>query len=399
MTLKKSLDGNYAAAEAAKLCRIQVCAAYPITPQTPIVEQIATYIDNGELEAKYINAESEHSALCATIGASLSGARAFTATAGAGLALMHEITGVAAGCRLPIVMPIANRNLPSPWSLWCDHSDSMGERDQGWIQLYAETAQEVLDLIILGYKLAEDERVLLPVNVCLDGFFLSHSPESVLIPDQEEVDEFLPKYEPKNFILDPKNPIAVNVLTGPDLHADIKYQHKQAMDNVLEVFGEVSNEFAEKFDRKYKLIDAYECEDAEFIIIAMGTMAGVVRHVVKEKRKAGEKYGMIKITAFRPFPGKEIRAAVKNAKIVTVIDRNSGLGSLGAAANEIRAALYGVNQGLNIYNFVAGIGGRDVTEKTIDEIINTSKKKASNNEDSYESIWIDVKKGGESYGE
>lgn len=399
MTLKKTLDGNYAAAEAAKLCRIQVCAAYPITPQTPIVEQIATYIDNGELEAKYINAESEHSALCATIGASLAGARAFTATAGAGLALMHEITGVAAGCRLPIVMPIANRNLPSPWSLWCDHSDSMGERDQGWIQLYAETAQEVLDLIILGYKLAEDERVLLPVNVCLDGFFLSHSPEAVLIPAQEQVDEFLPKYQPKNFVLDPKNPIAVNVLTGPNLHADIKYQHKQAMDNVLEIFGEVSNEFSQNFAREYKLIDAYECEDAEFVIIAMGTMAGVVRHVVKEKRKAGEKYGMIKITAFRPFPGKEIRDAVKNAKIVSVIDRNSGLGSLGAAANEIRAALYGANQELNIYNFVAGIGGRDVTEKTIQNIINKSKEKESNNEDSYESIWIDVKKGGESCGE
>lgn len=399
MTLRKTLDGNYAAAEAAKLCRIQVCAAYPITPQTPIVEQIATYIDNGKLDAKYINAESEHSALCATVGASLAGARAFTATAGAGLALMHEITGVASGCRLPIVMPITNRNLPSPWSLWCDHSDSMGERDQGWIQFYAETAQEVLDFIILSYKLAEDERVLLPVNVCLDGFFLSHSPEAVEIPKQSDVDDFLPPYKPKNFVLDPENPVAINVLTGPNFHADIKYQHKQAMDNSLNVFKEVSNDFYNKFGRKYKAIDTYKCDDADFIIVAMGTMSGVARHVVKEKRKAGQKYGMIKISCFRPFPGKELIQALKNAKIVTVIDRNPGLGSLGAVANELRSALFGVNQNQSIYNFVAGIGGRDVTEKTIENIIKVAKNKFETGEDSYESIWIDVKEGAYRYDE
>lgn len=393
MSVRKALDGNAAAAEGAKLARVQVVAAYPITPQTPIVEQLSSFIENGSLSARYINVESEHSALCATIGASLVGARAFTATASAGLALMHEITGVAAGCRLPIVMPVVNRALPSPWSLWCDHSDSMGERDQGWIQLYVENSQEALDFVLLGYKLAEHHKVLLPVMVCMDGFFVSHTTEAVDVPKQEEVDSFLPPYKPQNLVLDTDNPMALNVLTSPEIFTEIKYQHKTAMDEVLGVFDEVSGEFEKAFGRGYAPVDSYMCEDAELIIVAMGGMSGVVRHVVKDQRARGKKIGMIKLTCFRPFPGKVLADILKGAGGVAVIDRSAGLGSIGPLANELRSALYSADVHPVVANFIAGLGGRDVTAKTIERVISYTETAVENNDHSYLSRWIDLKEG------
>ncbi len=400
MAKRKAMDGNAAAAEGARLARVQVVAAYPITPQTPIVEKLASFIDEQKLAARYINVESEHSALCATIGASLAGTRAFTATASAGLALMHEITGVAAGCRLPIVMPIVNRALPSPWSLWCDHSDSMGERDQGWLQIYTENAQEALDFIIFSYRLAEDERVLLPVNVCLDGFFLSHTSEAVIVPSQEEVDNFLPPYEPKNLVLDPLDPMAVNVLTSPAIFTEIKHQHKVAMDNSLQVFKEVSQQFQENFGRQYGLFETYACNDAEIIIVSMGTMSGTVRHLVKKMRKEGQKVGALKLTMFRPFPGRELAEILGKAQGVAVIDRSAGLGSLGPLANEVRSSLYDTansNQGPVVCNYVAGLGGRDVTEDTIALIIKETVQAVEGNlKKSYESRWIDLLEEAES---
>lgn len=395
MSVRVALDGNAAAAEGARLSRVQVVAAYPITPQTPIVENVATFIDEGKLEARYINVESEHSALCSVIGAVLVGTRTFTATSAFGLALMHEVTGVVSGCRLPVVMPVVNRALPSPNSLWCDHSDSMGERDQGWIQLYAENSQEVLDFVIMSYRLAEDERVLLPVMVCLDGFFLSHTTEAVVVPDQEEVDAFLPPYRAKGIILDPARPMAANPLTSPAIFTEIKHQHQEAMDQVRDAFPLISTEFAKKFGRSYGLFEAYACEDAEIVFVTMGTMAGVARYVAKELRKQGQKAGAVKIISFRPFPGRELAEVLGRAQGVAVVDRSAGLGSLGPLANEVRSFLYGTTRPPVICNYVAGLGGRDVTEDTMNKVYARTKKALDAKEPIYQSAWIDLKKEAE----
>jgi pyruvate ferredoxin oxidoreductase alpha subunit len=380
MTLT-AMNGNDAAATGARLARVQVVAAYPITPQTPIVECLAAAIDRGELKAKYINVESEHSALCATVGASLAGARAFTATASAGLALMHEITGVAAGCRQPIVMPVVNRAIPSPWSLWCDHSDIMGERDQGWIQLFAETCQEALDFVILAYRLAEDQRVQLPVMIAIDGFFLSHITEPVAIPSQEQVDNFLPPRKPHNLVLDVEEPMAINTLTPPALFTEIKHQHKQAMESAAEVIEEVYASFAQAFGRKYASVNSYRTEDADTVFVAMGTMAGTGRDAIEELRSQGHKVGMLRVTCFRPFPTQAVEEALRGAKQVIVLDRSSGLGSTPPLALEVSRAV----PAKPVTSCVAGLGGRDVTVSTYAQALSLAGKPGVN--------WLDLKEG------
>ncbi len=382
-----ALDGNAAVALGAALCRVQVVAAYPITPQTPIVERLASEISSGKLKARYINAESEHSALCATIGASLTGARAFTATASAGLALMHEVTGVAAGTRLPIVMPVVNRALPSPWSLWCDHSDAMGERDQGWIQLFAQNAQEALDFIIISYRLAEDERVLLPVMPSLDGFFTSHTVQGVKVPDQELVDVFLPPYRRSKPYFDFNEPAAINPLTTPDVFTEAKRGHQVAMENVRKVLPEVFGLFAQHFKRAYSPITPYRIEDAEIILVCMGSMVGTVKHTVDLLRGQGLKVGLLKITAFRPFFKTEVRECLKYAERVAVIDRSAGLGSEGPLSLEVKAALY--PDGPAVYSFSAGLGGRDVTPRTIEKIV----KYTATHKSTQDPVWADLKGG------
>ncbi|MDD4658559.1 MAG: transketolase C-terminal domain-containing protein [Eubacteriales bacterium] len=376
-----AMNGNDAAAAGASLARVQVVAAYPITPQTPIVENLATAIDKGDLKANYINVESEHSALCATVGASLVGARAFTATASAGLALMHEITGVAAGCRQPIVMPVVNRAIPSPWSLWCDHSDIMGERDQGWIQLFAETCQEALDFVILSYRLAEDKRVQLPVMIGIDGFFLSHITEPVDVPSQEQVDAYLPPREPHNLVLDVDNPLAINTLTPPGLFTEIKYQHKQAMENAAVVMGEVFASFAAAFGRKYSAVKEYKTEDADIVFVAMGTMAGTGRDAVDALRSQGHKVGILRITSFRPFPTGAVQDALKETDKVIVLDRSAGLGSTPPLALEVSRAV----PGKSFTSCVAGLGGRDVTIATYEQALSMTGKPGVN--------WLDLKEG------
>lgn len=376
-----AMNGNDAAATGARLARVQVVAAYPITPQTPIVEGLAASIDKGDLNARYINVESEHSALCATVGASLAGARAFTATASAGLALMHEITGVAAGCRQPIVMPVVNRAIPSPWSLWCDHSDIMGERDQGWIQLFAETCQEALDFIILSYRLAEDQRVQLPVMVAIDGFFLSHITEPVSIPAQVLVDKYLPSRKPLNLVLDVDKPMAINTLTPPTLFTEIKYQHKQAMDNATMVMNEVFGSFAATFGRRYSAVNKYLTEDADSVFVALGTMAGTGRDAVDELRNQGHKVGMLRLTSFRPFPTVAVQDALKEVKNVIVLDRSAGLGSTPPLALELSRAV----PDKPLTSCVAGLGGRDVTVSTYAQALSMIGRPDVN--------WLDLKEG------
>ena len=393
MTVRKAMDGNQSVAEGARLSKVQLVAAYPITPQTPIVEHISEYVRVGLLKAKYIAVESEHSALSAVIGGALVGARAFTATAGAGLALMHEIVGVASGCRLPIVMAIANRALPSPWSLQCDHSDSMSERDQGWIQLYAESCQEALDLIILAYRLAEDKRVRIPVMLCEDGFFVSHTTEVVEVPRQEDVDAFLPPLQRQHLYLDVDEPLVVNELMSSDVFTEIKHEHHCALANSQAVFSEACAEFKKRFGRSYDLISEYETEDAETIIVALGSIAGTARQVVKDLCDKGEKVGLIKVTCFRPFPREAIRRALAKAKQVIVIDRSAGMGSEGPLAIEVRASLYGLSPAPGFYSFVGGLGGRDFHYKSVLNTLDKSRQLAGQGLPQASTIWIDAKEG------
>lgn len=364
---KIMLDGNGASTEAIRLARVGVISAYPITPQSPIAEKLSELVIDKQINARYIRVESEHTAMSCAIGAQLTGVRAATATSSVGLALMHEVLGVAAGCRVPIVMPVVNRALVSPWSLWCDHQDAMAERDSGWLQFYVENVQETLDFILMAYKIAEHQNVLLPAMVCLDGFFLSHSTQPVLVPHQDVVDQFLPPYTSKNLYLDPRNPMFINNLTSPDEFSEMRYQQKVAFEHALEVFPEVCQQFASTFGRAYHLLEAYRCDDAEVVLVTIGSMSGTAKHVVNTMRKAGHPVGVIKISSFRPFPAQLLAGFLKGKKVVGVIDRSAGLGAQGGPLwLEVKAA----NQQpqLPICPYVAGLGGRDISEKTIETI-------------------------------
>jgi pyruvate ferredoxin oxidoreductase alpha subunit len=387
--MKQMLDGNGAATEALKLAKVDVIAAYPITPQSPIAEKLSQYAIDGTMNTRYIRIESEHSALSCAIGAQLTGVRASTATSSVGLALMHEVLGVASGCRVPIVMPVVNRALVSPWSLWCDHQDSMSERDSGWLQFYAENAQEVLDLLIIAYRAAEHEHVLLPAMVCLDGFFLSHSLQVVDVPEQKTVDQFLPKYESKNLYLDPGDPMFINNLTSPGDFSEMRFQQKTAFENALKVIPEVQEEFLSTFARRLEMVECYRSEDADIVLVTIGSMSGTAKHVINKMRKAGHKVGVIKITTFRPFPVEKVAEALKGKKFIGVIDRSAGLGAQGGPLwLEVTAALEDKNA--PIYGYVAGLGGRDITEKTIEQIFHQGARVRDGGVSSVKS-WIDTR--------
>lgn len=390
MSKRVAINGNHSIAEGVRLARAQVVAAYPITPQTPMVEKVADFINEGRLDAKYVAVESEHSALTTVVGAALTGTRVFTATAGAGLALMHEIVGVASGNRLPIVMGVANRALPSPWSLQVDHSDSMAEKDMGWIQLYASSCQEALDYTLIAYRIAE--KVKLPVMVCIDGFYLSHTTEVVELPDQEDVDKFLPAYERGEVYLDPKNPMTVNQLNSADTFTEIKYSHSEALKEVINIFPVIAKEFEEIFGRKHDLYKAVNCEDADTVLVTLGSSSGTARKVAQEMSVDGKKIGSLQVSSFRPFPKKEVVEALKNAKSVSVIDRSWALGTDGPLSQEIKSALYSANVNIPVYDFVAGLGGRDLNEKTMVNIIDKTMELNSKNEQVFNPIWIDTKK-------
>jgi len=360
------LDGNGAATEAIRLARVGVISAYPITPQSPIAEKLSQYAADNTVNAKYLRVESEHTALSCAIGAMLTGVRAATATSSVGLALMHEVLGVASGCRVPIVMPLINRALVAPWSLWCDHQDSMAERDSGWIQLYAENVQEVLDLLLIAYKTAEHEKVLLPAMVCFDGFFLSHSLQTVEVPEQQAVDTFLPRYECKNLFLDPNDPMFINNLTSPDEFSEMRYQQKEAFKNTLKIVPQIQADFFNSFGRQYRMIESYKCDDTDTVLVTIGSMAGTAKHVTNKLRSQGKKVGVIKITCFRPFPLEPMREALKGKKIVGVIDRSAGLGAEGGPVwLEVKSM---ADKDSMLFNYIAGLGGRDIPETTIENI-------------------------------
>lgn len=380
------ITGNHAVSYGAMLARVQVISAYPITPQTQIVELLSEFCANGTLRAKFIKVESEHSAMAALIGASSTGARAFTATSSHGLALMHEMLHWAAGARLPIVMANVNRSLGPPWSVWSEQTDSLAQRDTGWMQLYCESNQEVLDSVIQAYKVTE--RVLLPTMLVLDAFVLSHTAEPVEIPDQTLVDDYLPAYQSR-YKLDINNPHGFGGLAPPDVYMELRYKMQQAMEQALDEFERADAEFYERFGRRYGLIEPYRLDDAQLILVTSGTVTSTAREVIDELRANGRRVGLLKIRLFRPFPAQLVRQALSGARRVAVIDRNISFGAGGIFAQEIKAAIHNAKEGLRppIYGFVAGLGGRDITPDTVREIIDY----AESHDEPEDLIWIGVR--------
>ena len=348
-----------AIAQAVRLCRPKVLPMYPITPSTLVPERLSEFVFDGELDAEMIHVESEHSAAAALFGAYATGVRAFTASAANGIALMHEILPIISSARFPAVMAAVNRSLSGPINIWNDHSDSMSERDQGWIQLYCESSQEAFDTIIMAYRLAEKENVSLPVMVCIDGFSLSHVYEPVQLEDQKKVDAFLPAHKPKT-VLDPKKPVTMGPIGFPNSFFEFHEQEQMAMGEALKEIPAVNDEFGKEFGRKYGngLIEEVEMGDAEYAIIGSGTLVGTARVVVEELRKEGKKAGLIKLKAMRPFPAEDIKKACKNLKCLGVIDRHASLGSEGPICLDAKAALK--NEPCKVTGFVAGLGGRDI---------------------------------------
>jgi 2-oxoisovalerate ferredoxin oxidoreductase alpha subunit len=359
--------GNYAAAYAVKAAKVQVIAAYPITPQTPTVERLSGLIESGELKAQFICVESEHSAMSALIGASATGVRTFTATSAHGLALMHEMLHWASGARLPIVMYVANRAMAPPWSIWCDHQDTISQRDTGWMQFYVENNQEVFDTVLMAYKIAEDGDVLLPAMICADGFTLSHMTMPVEVPDQKDVDDFLPPYEPAFKLDDPDNPVthgnpAMPNVPFSDWYTEYRFLMQQSMIKAKEKIKEVCEEFKRRFGRFHgDLVEKYRVDDAQVLLVGMGSLAAQQKDVVDQMRGEGYPVGALKIRAFRPFPVEEVMELAKHVKAFAVIDRNMSFGHVGAALMEIKAALYDVKKRPIVKGFVMGLGGRDVT--------------------------------------
>jgi len=365
---KKFITGDTAVAHAVRLSGVGVIAVYPITPQTPIAETLATFVGSGQLNAEYIRVESEHSALAACLGGCMAGVRSFTATASHGLAYMHEMLTYVAGGRFPIVLAIAGRSIGPPWSIWGEQQDSIQQRDTGCIQLYVETAQEAFDTILQAFKIAENPRVLTPVLVCLDGFHVSHTQELVELAAADEVRKFIPPFN-TSATLDPDEPMSLAIGASGKQYAIWRFEQYQALEEARTVIEEVDREFGEKFGRSYGgLVDAYRCEGAEIIIAIMGSFAGMARDVVDSMRNKGVKAGMLRLRAFRPFPGEAVRNHLSSARNVIVIDRDFSYGNEGAVCTEIRAAICSLSSPPAILNFIGGLGGADITAEEIESL-------------------------------
>ncbi len=358
--LKKYITANEAVAHAARLARVDVVAAYPITPQTTIVEKLASFIANGEMDADFIKVESEHSALTACMGVRMAGARAFTSTSSQGLEYMHEMLAYVSGGRYPLVLVNVCRSVALPWSIWGDQQDAIQQRDTGWVQIFTETAQEALDMVLQAYRIAEDHRILLPVMICLDGFIQSHTEELVEIPAQESVDAFLLPYDPV-VTLDVDNPYSISVGGFGKHYARWRKEQQEATEKAKEVIVEVGDEFARLFGRYYGgLIETYRSQGAQAVIVLMGALTGTAREVVDEMRAQGKAVGLVKVRAFRPFPVREVRQALAKVKAAAVLDRDCSWGYEGALATDLKAALYGLPSPPAVLDFIGGLGGADV---------------------------------------
>lgn len=368
MSQRVGIEVSIAAAEAAALANVDVVAAYPITPQTHIVEHLADIVAGGSLEAEYVPVESEHSAISACIGASAAGGRAFTATASQGLALMHEILFAASSMRTPIVMVVANRALSAPINIWADHSDIMPQRDTGWGQVFARNGQEVFDLVLQAFKVAEDHRVLLPVMVNMDGFILSHMIEAIEMLDNNEVNSFLPDMNPVR-TLDPAAPRSMGAFGAQNVYTEVKKAQDVALNQSAQVWNEVWNEFGDKFGRGYKAVDAVATEGADMVFVTMGSISETARSAVVEMREEGENVGLVNIRLWRPFPAAELQEAIGSTSKIVVMDRMLSPGSQGGPLGlELRSAYSFENGHPEIWDFVVGLGGRQISRQTFKRI-------------------------------
>jgi pyruvate ferredoxin oxidoreductase alpha subunit len=383
MAKKVGIEVSLAVAEAAKLANVDVVAAYPITPQTHIVEHLAELVANGELDAAYIPVESEHSAMSACLGASAVGARTFTATAGQGLELMHEVLYVASSMRLPVVMAVANRALSAPLSVWGDHSDVMAVRDTGWIQIFAENGQEAVDNVLCAFRIGEDPRVLLPVMVHLDGFYLSHMIEPIVFPEPSQVDKFLPLFK-YPMPLHPDRPVTMGAFGPPIIYSEAKKAQEVNLEAAREVILQGWDEFGKTFKRYYSPVEQYRSEDAKVLLLTLGSFSETAMTAVDKLRGEGKSVGLVRIRLWRPFPFAELRQAVRNADVLIVLDRAISFGGPGGpVCSEVRSALYGEDKKPKVVGFVGGLGGRDITPAGFEEIVNRGieiSQKGSENE-------------------
>ena len=383
--MKKLIEGSMAVAEAVKVCRPHVIAAYPITPQTHIVENLSQMVADGELKAEFLNVESEFGAASVILGASAVGARAYSTTTSQGLLLMGEVLFNIAGLRLPVVITCANRAVSAPINIWNDHSDAMVVRDSGWIQLFAEDNQEVADMQIQAHKIGEKPNISLPVMVNMDGFILTHAFEPVELYDQAMVDKFLPPYKPVNY-LDPKNPMTFGVLADPEWYTETRYRIQETLEESKKVIDDVALEFKKVFGRySGGLIEEYRLEDAQTAVIAMGSVVGTIKDVIDDLRDKGQKIGVLKIRAFRPFPEEAIYDALKDIKNVVVFEKALSLGKGGILYDELKTAFYGKKHQPKISGLIVGLGGRDVSKESIADAIIKGEK------EEIKTVFVDLK--------
>ncbi len=374
MAKREGLEVSIALADAVKLANADVVAAYPITPQTHIVEHLAELVANGELKAAYIPVESEHSAMSACLGSSAVGARTFTATASQGLELMHEVLYIASAMRLPIIMAVANRALAAPISIWCDHSDAMAVRDTGWIQIFVENGQETVDNIICAFRIGEDRRVLLPVMIHLDGFSLTHVVEPIILPEQSEVNGYLPSFKPP-LSLDPEKPITMGIAGPPPVYTEVKWAQEINLEEAKKVILECWQEFGKTFGRYYSPVETYHSEGARVLLLTMGSLSETAMVAVDKMRGEGKDVGLLKLRLWRPFPFAELRQALKDAEVLIVLDRALSFGGPGGPVySEIKTALYNEDKKPKVVGFVGGLGGRDISMSGFEEMINRGIK-------------------------
>jgi pyruvate ferredoxin oxidoreductase alpha subunit len=380
---RTGIEVSIAVADAAKMCNVDVVAAYPITPQTHIVEHLAELVANGELDAEYIPVESEHSAMSACLGSSAAGARTFTATSSQGLALMNEVLFVASGMRLPIVMALANRALSAPLSIWGDHSDMMSIRDVGWIQMVVENGQQAFDNTIVCFKVAEDPRVLLPTILNMDGFNLTHVIEPIVFPDQAEVDKYLPKLK-FPLPLNPDKPVSMGGFGAPAVYMEAKWAQQVNLQESKNVIIEAWAEFAKQFGRQYRPVEKYHSDGAKILILTMGAQGETASVAIDELRKEGMNIGQIRLRLWRPFPFEELREAVKDADLLIVMDRAISFGGPGGpVASEVKSALYNMVKKPKVVGYVISLGGRDTTVADYKDIVKNAMQiaeKGSKNE-------------------
>ncbi|MFH1054534.1 MAG: pyruvate synthase subunit PorA [Candidatus Altiarchaeota archaeon] len=376
--MREVMEASHAVAEAVKAIEPDVIAAYPITPQTHIVERLSEFAANGEMKSEYIQVESEFTAISACLGASATGVRSYTSTSSQGLALMHEILFITSGMRLPVCMSVVNRALSAPINIWNDQQDSISERDSGWIQLYVETAQEGYDMTVMQHKISEDKRVLLPSMVCMDGFTLSHVYEPVEVHSKEEVNQFLPKYKPVHAILDPKEPLTQGPIGFPTHYMEFRKEQCDVIDSSLKVIEEVMAEYSKTFPctikdsrpEKYYHVEEYKMGDADVVLVSMGSVCGTIKEVIDQMRGKGVKAGLLKIITYRPFPAELLRKKLENYKRIAVVEKALSPGLGGPLYHEIASVLYDSDKRPHLRSFIVGLGGRDVRLDHIEAIVN-----------------------------